>query len=61
MLKQVISLMIAHRRPSHYLVRGRKDLTILTNSYIRLLAKNGIISELLGEAAQVQPLRNNFV
>ena len=55
-LKQVISLMIAHRRPSFYLVGGRKELAILCNSYVRLLAQNGTISEPLSEAAQAQPL-----
>ncbi len=55
-LKQVISLMIAHRRPSYYLVRGHTDLAILSNSYVRLLAQNGVISEELADAAQVQPL-----
>ena len=54
--KQVLSLMIAHRRPSHYLYGGRQDLANLTNSYVRLLAREGIISEALSEAAQVQPL-----
>lgn len=55
-LKQVISLMIAHRRPSYYLVRGHTDLAVLSNSYVRLLAQNGVISEELGDAAQIQPL-----
>lgn len=55
-LKQVISLMIAHRRPSYYLVRGHTDLAVLSNSYVRILAQNGVISEDLGEAAQAQPL-----
>jgi membrane peptidoglycan carboxypeptidase len=55
-LKQVISLMIAHRRPSFYLVHGRRELAILSNSYVRLLAQNGIISPVISEAAQVQPL-----
>jgi len=55
-LKQVVSLMIAHRRPSHYLVQGRKDLAILTNSYVRLLTDSGIIPKAVGEAAQIQPL-----
>ncbi len=55
-LKQVISLMIAHRRPSFYLVGGRKELAILCNSYVRLLAQNGTIPEPLSEAAQAQPL-----
>lgn len=55
-IKQVISLMIAHRRPSYYLVEGRKELAELCNSYVRLLAQNGIISPTLSEAAQGQPL-----
>ncbi len=55
-IKQVISLMIAHRRPSYYLVEGRKELAILCNSYVRLLAQNGNISSALSEAVQVQPL-----
>ncbi len=56
MLKQVVSLMIAHRRPSFYLVEGRSELAVLCNSYIRLLSHNGIISPALSAAAQAQPL-----
>jgi len=55
-LKQVISLMIAHRRPSYYLVKGRSELAILSNSYARLLAQGGYIPPELSEAAQTQPL-----
>ncbi len=55
-IKQVISLMIAHRRPSYYLVAGRKELAVLSNSYVRLLAQEGTISTALSEAAQVQPI-----
>ena len=55
-IKQVISLMVAHRRPSYYLVEGRKELANLSNSYVRLLARDGVISEDLSEAAQTQPL-----
>jgi membrane peptidoglycan carboxypeptidase len=55
-LKRVISLMIAHRRPSYYLVRGHTDLAALSNSYVRLLAQNGVISHKLAEIAQTQPL-----
>jgi membrane peptidoglycan carboxypeptidase len=55
-INQVISLMIAHRRPSFYLVEGRKELAVLCNSYVRLLAQNGIISQVLSEAALAQPL-----
>lgn len=55
-LKQVISLMIAHRRPSYYLVKGRSDLAVISNSYARLLAQGGFIAPALSEAAQTQPL-----
>jgi membrane peptidoglycan carboxypeptidase len=55
-LKQVISLMIAHRRPSYYLVKGRSELAVLSNSYARLLAQGGFIAPALSEAAQTQPL-----
>lgn len=56
LLKQVISLMIAHRRPSYYLVHGRAGLATLTNEYLRLLTRNGIIPAELSDAAQLQPL-----
>lgn len=56
LLKQVISLMIAHRRPSYYLVQGRDGLATLTDEYLRLLTRNGIIPAELSEAAQLQPL-----
>ncbi len=55
-LKQVISLMIAHRRPSYYLIRGHSDLGALSNSYARLLAQSGYISPALSEAVQTQSL-----
>ncbi len=56
LMKQVVSLMIAHRRPSFYLVQGREELAVLCNSYVRLLAENGIIPEALSDAAQAHPL-----
>jgi membrane peptidoglycan carboxypeptidase len=56
LLKQVISLMIAHRRPSYYLVQGRAGLATLTNEHLRLLTRNGIIPAELSDAAQLQPL-----
>ncbi len=55
-LKQVISLMIAHRRPSYYLVKGRSELAVVSNSYARLLAQGGFIAPALSEAVQTQPL-----
>ncbi|MBD1588061.1 transglycosylase domain-containing protein [Pseudomonas typographi] len=43
-LRQVLSLMIAQRRPSHFLSRGHGELNTLTDAHIRLLAGQGIIS-----------------
>ncbi|MFJ4067575.1 transglycosylase domain-containing protein [Pseudomonas sp. NPDC089996] len=50
-LRQVLSLMIAQRRPSHYLSKGRVELAELTDSHIRVLAANNIIEPPLAEAA----------
>jgi len=49
--KQALSLMIAQRRPSHYLVQGESDLNALTNSYLRVMAEAGIIPKALRDAA----------
>lgn len=55
-LRQVIALMIAHRRPSYYMSRGRAQLASLTDSYIRIMAKTGAIPWTLREAALKQQL-----
>ncbi len=55
-LRQVLSLMIAQRRPSFYLTRGRAQLSTLTDSYLRLLAQNRLISLQLRDAALAQQL-----
>jgi membrane peptidoglycan carboxypeptidase len=49
--KQVLSLLIAQRAPSYYLVRNRPALERLTDSYLRVLAANGVISAPLRDAA----------
>jgi membrane peptidoglycan carboxypeptidase len=49
--KQALSLLIAQRRPSHYLGDGGDDLELLTNSHLRLLAQAGVISPQLRDAA----------
>lgn len=59
--KQALSLFIAHRRPSYYLVEDQNALKTLTDRYIRLLNKNGIISDSLkNEAlkADLQPRKS---
>ncbi|WP_218776819.1 transglycosylase domain-containing protein [Hydrogenophaga sp. IBVHS1] len=55
-LRQAVALMIAHRRPSHYLGQGRKDLDQSTDSHLRLLATAGIIDNAWRDAALRQTL-----
>ncbi|MBA1188491.1 penicillin-binding protein [Pseudomonas entomophila] len=50
-LRQVLSLMIAQRRPSYYLSKGRVELAELADAHIRLLAGSAIIDPPLAEAA----------
>jgi len=56
-LHQVVALMIAHRRPTFYLsAKGHDSLRSLSQSYLRLLAENGVISPTLRDAALAEPL-----
>jgi len=50
-LREVLSLVIAQRRPSHFLAKGRAELADLTDSHIRLLAQSKVISPVLADAA----------
>lgn len=50
-LREVLSLVIAQRRPSYYLAKGREELAELTDSHIRLLAQNQVIDLTLADAA----------
>ncbi|MEK7397222.1 MAG: transglycosylase domain-containing protein, partial [Candidatus Poribacteria bacterium] len=49
--KQILSLFLAHRRPSYYLVDDQNALKTLTEKYIKLLNNSGIISNSLKNAA----------
>lgn len=49
--KQALSLMIAQRRPAHYLGAGDEDLEQLTNTHLRVLAQAGVITPALRDAA----------
>ncbi|WP_158044647.1 transglycosylase domain-containing protein [Skermanella pratensis] len=49
--KQVLSLLLAQRRPTHYLIADRNSLNDLADSHLRLLASQGTISEDLRDAA----------
>ncbi|HWH87073.1 MAG TPA: transglycosylase domain-containing protein [Pseudomonas sp.] len=50
-LREMLSLMIAQRRPSYYLTKGREELASLTDSHLRLLRQNGVIDSALADAA----------
>ena len=54
--KQALSLMIAQRRPSHYLADGAPSLRALTDSYLRIMADAGVISPALRDATLGMPL-----
>jgi len=49
--KRVLALLIAQRRPSHYLLAGRADLERLADQHLRLMIREGVITPKLGEAA----------
>jgi len=49
--RQVVSLLIAQRRPSYYLGAGQGQLAALTDGYLRLLAEAGVIDMPLRDAA----------
>jgi membrane peptidoglycan carboxypeptidase len=54
--KQALSLLLAQRRPSHYLLQGHDDLVELSNTYLRLMADAGLISTGLRDLATAAPL-----
>ena len=55
--KQVLSLIIAQRRPAYYLGDGVGDLERLTDSHLRLLAGAGVIAPALRDAALLFKLK----
>jgi len=55
--KQVLSLLLAQRRPSYYLLMGRADLESLTDAHLRLLGASGLIDSRLRDTALRQPLK----
>ncbi len=54
--KEVLSLLIAQRRPAWYLGAGREDLERTADSYLRLLAGAGVITPALRDSALQQKL-----
>lgn len=60
-LRQVLALMIAHRRPSYYLLQNRTELEELVDAHLRLLRTSGLINPALAGAALEQKLEfRNF-
>jgi membrane peptidoglycan carboxypeptidase len=55
--REVLSLFLALRRPTYYLVRNRAALTDRTDRYLRALASAGVISDRLRDAALRQGIR----
>jgi len=49
--RQVLSVLLSQRRPSYLLGRGYDALQTLTDSYLRLMADQGVISAALRDAA----------
>lgn len=49
--KEVLSLMIAERRPAYYLLQNHADLEAMADTNLRLLAKAGVISPEMENAA----------
>lgn len=61
LMRQVVALMIAHRRPSYYLYQDREGLNNLTSSYLRLIGKENLIPQPIMWAALEAPLNfRNF-
>ncbi len=54
--KQVLSLLIAQRRPSYHLGEGAPGLAALTERYLRIMAAAGVITPALRDAALPLPL-----
>jgi membrane peptidoglycan carboxypeptidase len=54
--KEMLSLLVAQRAPSYFLLRNPDALEHLTDSYLRVLATNGVISNPLRDAALAERL-----
>jgi membrane peptidoglycan carboxypeptidase len=54
--KQILSLLLAERRPAYYLVQNHDALSAFTNTNLRRLVSNGVIDQKLYEAALAAPL-----
>lgn len=57
--KEALSLMIAQRRPSYYLLQNPAALNVLTDQYLHLLARAGVIPASLRDAALAVQLQQD--
>jgi membrane peptidoglycan carboxypeptidase len=57
--KEALSLLIAERSPSYYLVHG-DELGVLTDAYLRVMTNAGVISPALRDVALTQSLRRQI-
>ena len=55
--RRVLSLLLATRRPYHYLIEDREALDEFTDSYLRIMAQMGVIDDKLRDSALGQRLR----
>src|SRR4051794_3751844 len=55
--RQVLSMILAERRPSYYLLQDRDALGELTDSHLRLLCDSGVIDPQLRDAALAADLK----
>ena len=59
--RQVLSILLAQRRPAYYLEEGHGDLQKLAESYLRLMTAEGVIPATLRDAAlQVQVVQQPY-
>jgi membrane peptidoglycan carboxypeptidase len=54
--KQVLCLLLAQRRPSYYLVEGRRELIALAEAHLRLLAQERVITPGFRDVALDAPI-----
>jgi membrane peptidoglycan carboxypeptidase len=55
--RQLLALLLAERLPTHFLITDREGLSILTDTYLRLLSDLGVIDRPLRDAALDATLR----
>lgn len=55
-LKQVLSLLLAHKKPSFFFNSGQKDLEARCKAFLKLMAKEKVISGEMAVAAEKIPL-----